>query len=80
MHMNWDTGNESDKFFGLDNSDTQNPVFIVFWRSECPSQECGTVVESEHVIFILNVILSQESVDLFLGWRKSILPDLDIYI
>lgn len=63
MHMNWDTGNESDKFFGLDNSDTQNPVFIVFWRSECPSQECGTVVESEHVIFILNVILSQESVD-----------------
>lgn len=59
MHMNWDPSNESNQFSGFNKSNSQNPVFVVFWWSQCPSQKCWAIVKSEHIIFILDVILSQ---------------------
>jgi hypothetical protein len=60
-----DAGNETKKLIFLAASDTKQPLFMVAWRGESPFKEFDGVVEAEHVVIILNVVLSQQVIDFF---------------
>ena len=52
-----DARNESKEFIFLSSSHTEQPIFLVPWRSQRPLQELHRIVESEHCIIIFYIIL-----------------------
>jgi len=61
--MDRDTWNETKKLILLAASDTKQPLFVVAWGSQSPFKELDGVVEAEHVVVILNIVLSQQVID-----------------
>ena len=61
--MDGDAWNETKKLIFFATSHAKQPVLVVPWGSESPPKELDGVVEAEHVVIILNIILSQQLID-----------------
>jgi len=62
--MDWDARNEAKEFVLLASSHSEQPISEVTRRSQSPLEEGDGVVESEHVVIILNVVLGEQVVHL----------------
>jgi len=63
-HMNWHTRDEAVEPILFTTSDPEEPIFVVSRWSKCPLKEFDGVIEPKHIIVILDIVLSQEIVDL----------------
>ena len=59
-----DCGDEPNQLIAFTDSDATVPLLEKSWRFEGPGQELGAVVEPEHVVIVLHVVLVQQDVEL----------------
>lgn len=65
LHAGRHAAYEADQLVRLLHAQTAVPVLLPVRRLQRPLKELRRVVESEHVIVILDVVVAQESVELF---------------
>lgn len=63
MHMSRDGRDEPDELLALHHTDTSVPVLDPSRWLQSPSEELRRVVEPEHVVVILDVVLVQEQIE-----------------
>lgn len=59
MHVNRNSWNEAHKLFGLNDSHTYEPIFVLTRRRKSPLKEFSRVIETEHIVIIFNVVFYQ---------------------
>mmetsp|Transcript_43179 Transcript_43179/g.94141 ORF Transcript_43179/g.94141 Transcript_43179/m.94141 type:complete len:237 (-) Transcript_43179:416-1126(-) len=65
LNVRGDPGDEADQFASSFHANPQMPFSKIAWRFQSPPQKCDGVVEAEHTVIVLNVVLAQEYVDFF---------------
>ena len=66
LHFDWDARDESEELLALAGAHANNPVRVATWRHQGPPKEGNGVIEAEHGIVILDIILDKQVVN-FLG-------------
>ena len=66
LHFDWDARDESEELLALASAHANNPVRVATWRHQGPPKEGNGVIEAEHGIVILDIILDKQVVN-FLG-------------
>jgi hypothetical protein len=56
IQMHWDARDKAEELVVLPSSYSEQPFFVVPWRSQRPLQERDGVIKSEHVVIIFNVV------------------------
>ena len=63
-HISWNSRDESSQSLVADLTYTDMPILVISRWCQCPEQELFTVIESKHVIIILDVVLCEKFVHL----------------
>lgn len=71
VEVDWNAWNEPDELLVLPDSDSNHPFWVVSWWSQCPNQKFSGVIETEHSIFIFDVVFQQEIVELTISENRK---------